>query len=95
MAGRGSRFHRRLSSARWDRVRRSELERADYRCESCGRPGALEVHHKTPLHKGGDPWAASNLQVLCRGCHLRHHKRPLSPAEAAWRELVADFTHGA
>ena len=67
------------------------LERAGYRCEACGRPGVLEVHHKRPLHKGGDAWAASNLAVLCRSCHVSKHKRPLSQAARAWRDLVAEI----
>ena len=90
----GSRFHKRLSSARWERVRRRELERAGWRCERCGRPGALEVHHKTPLHKGGDPWSAYNLTVLCRACHFGAHKRKLSESELAWREMVREIASG-
>lgn len=94
MAGRGSRFHRLLSSARWERVRRRELERAGWRCEACGRPGALEVHHKRPLHRGGAAFDPSNLTVLCRTCHISTHKRPLTPAERAWRDLVRRIASG-
>ena len=91
MAGQGSLFHRRLSSARWERSRQAALKRAGWRCEVCGRPGRLEVHHKTPLHKGGHPWAADNLQVLCRGCHLSEHRRPVSPEVEAWQKLMRDL----
>jgi len=40
-------------------------------CERCGRAGRLDVHHKD-----GDPTnnAPENLEVLCRGCHLKHHR---------------------
>ena len=94
MAGRGSRHHRAIQGRRWDRVRRRELERAGYRCESCGRPGRLEVHHKTPLDKGGDAWAAGNLQVLCRACHRLAHERPLSPEERDWRAYLTAMSKG-
>ena len=62
----GSRFHARLSSARWERVRRLELERAGWRCESCGAV-ASEVHHKRPMHKGGAAWAAVQSGGLVSG----------------------------
>ena len=84
----GSRFHARLSSARWERTRRRELERAGWRCEKCGLASRMEVHHRRPLHRGGDPWAGDNLEVLCRGCHIRIHARQLSEPERAWRDLV-------
>ena len=89
----GSRFHARLSSARWERVRRLALEAAGWRCESCGAV-ASEVHHKRPLHKGGAAWAAANLAALCRHCHIRAHRRPLSPAEREWIELVSAMHSG-
>ena len=86
----GSRFHKLLSSARWERTRRQELERAGWRCESCGAV-ASEVHHKRPMHKGGAAWELSNLAALCRGCHIRAHRRPLSPAEREWIGLVREM----
>ena len=90
MAGQGSQFYRKIQGRRWDRVRRRVLDRDGWRCGKCGLAGALEVHHVRPLHKGGDAWAADNLAVLCRGCHIAAHKRPLTPAEAAWRALLGE-----
>lgn len=55
---------------RWAALRREILERDGWRCVQCGRAGRLEVDHAIPLHKQGDPWAKSNLQTLCRSCHL-------------------------
>ena len=74
--------------------RRQALEAAGWRCERCGRPGRLEVHHKQPLHLGGAPYALDNLVVLCRACHIETHRRQLSPAEVEWRRLVAELTRG-
>ena len=49
-----------------------------------------------PLDKGGDPWVESNLQCLCRGCHIEktraENRRPLTAAESAWRELVTELS---
>jgi 5-methylcytosine-specific restriction protein A len=58
------------NTARWKRVRRRVLLRDAYTCRSCGRWGN-EVDHIVPIAEGGDPWAMSNLQTLCKGCHSR------------------------
>ena len=48
----------------------------------------------TPLERdpGQDPYDPNGLQTLCRGCHVaktaRENRRPLTPAEAVWRDLV-------
>ena len=81
-----SRHHRALSGAHWERTRQRALERAGRRCERCGRPGRLEVHHKTALEDGGAPYAPDNLRVLCRDCHLAEHHD--DPERAAWRAFL-------
>ena len=94
MARPGSRFHREIKGRLWDRVRRRKLERTGWRCERCGLAGRLEVHHVRPLHKGGAPYDPGNLKVLCRGCHVEEHKRPLTDADRRWRELVQFILDG-
>ena len=91
MAGRGSRLHAYLNRRRLDKVRRAAFERDGWRCVDCGRPGRLEAHHVTPLHKGGAPYDLDNLKTLCRSCHIEQHRRQLTPGEAAWRALVDDL----
>ena len=59
----------RLSSSRWQPLRRAVLERDGYRCRECGRSGALEVDHVVRRHDGGSD-ALDNLQSLCRDHHL-------------------------
>ena len=66
-----SRFHARLNRPRWLEARAEALDRAGYQCERCQRPGRLEVHHREALQDGGAPYAQSNLEVLCRDCHIR------------------------
>ncbi len=91
MAGQGSLFHKRLSSARWERSRQAALKRAGWRCTSCGKAGALECHHLKPLHRGGLPFDPANIRVLCRSCHFSAHRRPVSPEVEAWRQLMRDL----
>ena len=59
----------RLSSGRWEGVRKQVFRRDGYRCRSCGKASRLECDHVTALHLGGDPWALDNLQSLCKSCH--------------------------
>ena len=59
------------ASAKWARVRRRRLDAARRRCEVCGVRGRMQVHHRHALRDGGDPYAWSNLEVLCSKCHVR------------------------
>ena len=92
-----SRHHTHLNARRWAAVRRAVIERDAHRCTSCGRGGRLEVDHVTPLQRepGQDPFDINGLQTLCRACHIektrRENRRPLTPAELAWRALVAEM----
>ena len=36
------------------------LERDGWRCQLCGKAGALEAGHIVPLDSSGDPWPADN-----------------------------------
>ena len=45
----------RIKGHRWERVRRQILDAAGWRCESCGKAGAMEVHHVKPLHLAAHP----------------------------------------
>ena len=83
-----SAHHARLAGSRWAQTRLRVLAGAGWRCSQCGAAGALEVHHETPLHLGGEPYASANLLVLCRACHVAAHRRPLTAAEQAWRDIV-------
>ena len=90
MAGQGSRLYRRISGRRWDRARRQAFDRDGWRCTRCGKSGALEAHHIRELHRGGAPFDLGNLEAVCRACHVELHKRPLTPAEKRWRELLRE-----
>ncbi|MDT3728744.1 HNH endonuclease [Streptomyces sp. DSM 41972] len=65
----------RTSKAPGLRLRWKLLQRAGFKCESCGRspatePGViLHIDHILPYSKGGET-IEENLQVLCEACNL-------------------------
>ena len=68
------------------------LDRDGWRCAECSRPGKLEVSHVIPVWKRPDlELVESNVRVLCRSCHLKADRKPISPETVAWRALVADM----
>ena len=73
------------------------FDRDGWRCVRCGKAGRLECDHIIPLEvaPGQDPYDATGLQTLCRGCHMGksagEHERPPTPAEKRWRGLVAEL----
>ena len=95
MPTRESKYWAAIDGRRWQPIRRMVLERDGYRCQRCGKAGRLEVDHVVALHRGGDAYAAANLQTLCRGCHvsksLRENprRRPVSAERIAWGRVVA------
>jgi len=92
-----SQHHILLNARRWASVRRAVFGRDGWRCVMCGQAGRLECDHVTPLERepGQDPYDPNGLQTLCRACHISktaaENRRPLTPAESAWRELVTEM----
>lgn len=64
-----------LLSPEWNAKRAACLVDADYRCETCGKRGKMQVHHLTyqnlPNERRGD------LRALCGTCHLSAHAEPM------------------
>lgn len=54
---------------KWKYIKDQISMRDDHRCVICGFDYSIQIHHITPLHKGGDN-SASNLITLCPN----HHK---------------------
>jgi 5-methylcytosine-specific restriction endonuclease McrA len=54
----------------WQRLRAAKLA-ANPLCEyhPAGIAAAVEVDHRIPISKGGDPWAWDNLASTCHACH--------------------------
>jgi 5-methylcytosine-specific restriction endonuclease McrA len=60
-----------LLSAEWRAIRQAKLAEAGYRCILCNRSGPLQVHHRSYARLGREH--SSDLVVLCKNCHQRHH----------------------
>ena len=55
------------------------------------------MHHRVPVSRGGEHFAQTNLEVLCRNCHIAVHRSQgtvRTPQRSAWdaavRELLDD-----
>ena len=71
---------------RWHALRAEALRRANWRCSKCGAY-AREVHHRIPLHSGGQAFPPQHgLRVLCSVCHIGAHK---SARQKAWRKIIS------
>ena len=90
-----SRHHAALSGRRWAWVRRKVLKRDGWRCRACGKYGN-ECDHIKPLQDGGAKYDESNLQCLCKRCHIAktraENRGPVDPERAAWQALEARMT---
>ena len=62
-----------LESRYWLIVKALLLKARRDRCEVCGSPGPLEVHHLTYAHRGAEIWHLDDLQLLCSLCHRHRH----------------------
>lgn len=52
------------------------LEEHNYRCINCGTKENLCVHHIIPMDVKDNRYNdISNLTVLCRPCHMKHHRK--------------------
>lgn len=49
-------------------------------CAACGVEATMYTDHITPLSQGGEPYALSNLQPLCHGCHQAKTQREAQTA---------------
>lgn len=84
-------------------TRLAALERDLWTCQNCGASvltAALEVHHVKPLEDDGGN-ELSNLQTLCRNCHLRHHQKkraansPVYAERQKWARRIKEIVnHG-
>ena len=55
----------------WAAIRRVVFRRARWRCQACGRWGALEVHHVVKRSQGGSDFDLDRLVALCPPCHAQ------------------------
>lgn len=74
----------------FDGKRVSVLKRDNYTCQKCGDTNRanLVVHHEDGAGRGAKIKNndLSNLITLCRGCHLKVHKKELKAGHDAWNK---------
>jgi hypothetical protein len=65
-----------IDSDHWKKIRTEALERANYKCQLCGKThGQLHVHHNNYKNLGNEK--PSDLFVLCGYCHSKYHNIPI------------------
>ena len=59
-------------------------------CSRCRRvSGNLECHHKVPIEQDrGLELDIDNIEIICRDCHISHHRKPIPPDRAKWDALL-------
>jgi 5-methylcytosine-specific restriction endonuclease McrA len=63
----------RLDQDSYRKLRAEVLLRDGWRCQTCGRPDHLQVHHIRSRSRLGDD-ADENLITLCADCHNNIHR---------------------
>jgi 5-methylcytosine-specific restriction endonuclease McrA len=67
----------RLDPKPYRRLCQQVLRRDGWRCQRCGSPADLQVHHRNPRSLLGDD-SECNLITLCAKCHGEIHRRPVA-----------------
>jgi hypothetical protein len=62
-----------LKTDHWQSTRKVALRRANFSCQLCNKNVSLDVHHRTYKNLGHEE--SSDLTVLCRDCHSKHHNK--------------------
>ena len=67
----------------FDGNRELALRRDNYKCNKCNSSDQLVVHHKDETGRGAKEHNndLSNLETLCRGCHINLHRPKLVAAK--------------
>ena len=84
-----SNFHKTMDRRRWAVLRQKVFKRDGYRCCLCHHPGRLECDHVKPVDKGGLKYALTNLQTLCRDCHIKKTQQENEKEPSGWQKFVA------
>jgi 5-methylcytosine-specific restriction endonuclease McrA len=85
-----------IQDKRWPALRLAAKRRDGFKCVQCGACGRLEVDHIKPVRTHPElAFVLDNLQTLCTPHHSAKTKiecgfgNEVSPARAAWRDLLA------
>lgn len=64
-----SEYQEYLLSEHWQKIRSERLKMDNFKCQNCGRPFDLQVHHLTYDRIGNED--INDLITLCKFCHAR------------------------
>src|SRR5580698_6129526 len=87
MASWRERYDEHLASEKWQRTRAKVIEREHGRCQGCGNRGD-DMHHTTYANLGHE--FLFELQLLCRRCHDRWHKKKPRDGMRGWNAEEPD-----
>ncbi len=63
--------HPAASLEEWAAIHGLVFRRARWRCQACGRGGALQGHHVVKRAQGGSDFDLDRLVALCPTCHAQ------------------------
>lgn len=89
---RKQRYREYLLSDHWTQFRLLILARRGRWCEDCGSTDRLDVHHLTYERVGAE--RESDVQVLCRSCHEKRHRKSPADLNGQNGRRVAESTAG-
>lgn len=87
----GANRNERIKIADWCNSLRSEfLRQFNYKCNKCGNNNKLELHHVKQISEYPElAYEKSNIEVLCKCCHTKHHK--LNGHHKIWRQKSKNY----
>jgi len=85
-------YEKYLLTARWRSTRNRALKLAGYSCSRCQVTRDLQVHHLSYERLGDE--LDTDLEVLCRGCHLGHHVNEIETNLGVYFKIVEDVLSG-
>lgn len=65
----------------WGPIRRKRLQIDDFKCQKCGTPFNLQIHHHRYPEIWGEEDVENDLMTLCGKCHSEIHGRSVEEGD--------------